>query len=121
MAKTDFKSIDEYIATFEADVQEKLQTVRQIIHKAVPQAKEVISYQIPCFNNSGPILYFSVFTKHISIAAPPPTMEVFKKDLAGYKTSVSVFQIPFNQPIPSQLIAKMAKWREAENLKRIKK
>ena len=49
MAKTDFKSIDEYIATFPPDVQATLQRVRTTIRKAVPKAEEAISYQIPTF------------------------------------------------------------------------
>lgn len=120
MAKTDYKSIDEYIATFPEDIQEKLEAIRRIIHEAVPGAKEVISYQIPCFNLNGPILYFSAFKNHIAIAAPPPTIEVFENELTSYKTSVSVFQIPYDQPIPKDLITKMAKYRAAENEKKSK-
>ena len=120
MAKTDYKSIDEYIANFPDDIQEKLETIRQTIHAAVPEAKEVISYQIPCFNLSGPILYFSAFKNHIAVAAPPPTIEVFKNELSGYKTSLSVFQIPYDQPIPKELITRMAGYRAAENEKKSK-
>jgi uncharacterized protein YdhG (YjbR/CyaY superfamily) len=119
MAKTDFKTIDEYINTFPKNIQEKLEKVRTIIHNAVPEAEEVISYQIPCFIFNGPILYFSAFTKHISIAAPPPTIEAFKKDLSEYKTSVSVFQIPIDQPIPEKLITTIAQYRKKENAKRL--
>lgn len=121
MAKTDFKTIDEYVSTFPKDVQEKLETVRTIIHKAVPEAEETISYQIPCFNLNGPILYFSAFTKHISIAAPPPTFQVFKDEIKEYKSSISVFQIPFDKEIPEKLITKIAKYREEENTKSKKK
>lgn len=120
MAKTDFKSIDEYIATFPAETQRILEQYRQIIHEAVPEAQEVINYQIPCFNLNGPILYFSAYKAHIAVSAPPPTMAVFKDELSAYKTSVSGFQVPYDQPIPKELITKMAKWREAENAKKAK-
>lgn len=118
MAKTDYQSIDQYIAEFPADVQEKLEAVRRIIYAAVPEAEEVISYQIPCFKQNGPVLYFSAYTSHIGIAAPPPTIEVFKDELKAYKTSKSVFQIPFDQPLPKELIARMAQWRASENAKK---
>lgn len=120
MAKTNFKSIDEYIATFPNNVRDKLEEVRKIIHEAAPEAKEIISYQIPCFEQNGSILYFSAFTAHISIAAPPPTFEIFKNDLKDYKTSKSVFQIPFDQKIPAALITKIAKYRMKENIKNAK-
>ena len=47
MAKTDFKSVNQYIASKPKDVRGILQRVRSTIRKAVPAAEEVISYQIP--------------------------------------------------------------------------
>ena len=47
MARTDFKSVDEYIASQPEAVQGILERVRSIIRKAVPGAEEVISYKIP--------------------------------------------------------------------------
>ena len=47
MAKTDFKSVNEYIASKPKDVRGILKRVRSTIRKAVPAAEEVISYQIP--------------------------------------------------------------------------
>jgi len=47
VAKTDFKSVDEYVASQPKAVQEALKRVRSAIRRAVPEAEEVISYQIP--------------------------------------------------------------------------
>ena len=47
MAKTDFKSVNEYIASKPKDIRGILKRVRSTIRKAVPAAEEVISYQIP--------------------------------------------------------------------------
>ncbi len=49
MPKTKFNTVDKYIESFPKDVQEKLGHVRKTIRKVVPEAKEVISYQIPAF------------------------------------------------------------------------
>ena len=43
MAKTDFQSADEYIATFPDAIQEVLRAVRAAILAAVPEPEEVIS------------------------------------------------------------------------------
>ena len=53
MAKTDFKTVDEYIQTFPQNVQAILQQVRETIQKAVPEAEETNSYQIPAFKYHG--------------------------------------------------------------------
>ena len=47
MAKTDFKSVNEYIASKPRNVRGILTRLRTTIRKAVPAAEEVISYQIP--------------------------------------------------------------------------
>ena len=47
MAKTDFKSVTEYIASRPRASQPTLRLLRSTIRKAVPGAREVISYQIP--------------------------------------------------------------------------
>lgn len=46
MARTNFKSVDEYIKTFPADIQKILQQVRETIKEVAPDAEETINYQI---------------------------------------------------------------------------
>ena len=65
MAKTDFKSVDEYISTFPEGVQAILQRVRRTIRRAVPAADEVISYQIPGYKLRGArVIYFAGWKEH---------------------------------------------------------
>ncbi len=72
MAKTDFKSVDEYIASQPEAVQGVLERVRGAIRKAVPSAEEVISYKIPSYKlQGGPVLYFAGWKKHHSLYPPP--------------------------------------------------
>jgi uncharacterized protein YdhG (YjbR/CyaY superfamily) len=60
MAKTDFKSVDEHIATQPEDVRATLRRVRNTLRKVVPGAEESISYQIPTYKLHGdPVLYFA--------------------------------------------------------------
>jgi uncharacterized protein YdhG (YjbR/CyaY superfamily) len=120
MAKTDFKSVDEYIATFPENVQGVLQTVRQTIREAVPDAEEVISYQIPAYKHHGWVFYFGGFKNHFSLSCPPPftVFTEFEKDLAPYPISKSAIQFPLDQPVPVNLIGDMAKFRAEENLTR---
>jgi uncharacterized protein YdhG (YjbR/CyaY superfamily) len=112
MAKTDFKNVDEYIATFPPDVREILQEIRQTIQAAVPEAEEVISYQIPAFNFHGWVFYVSAYKTHYSLACPPPftVFEAFKERLASYEILKSSIKFPLNEPVPSKLIYEMAQF-----------
>jgi uncharacterized protein YdhG (YjbR/CyaY superfamily) len=65
MAETDFKSVDEYIASQPKAVQGVLERVRNIIRKTVPVADEVISYKIPTYKlHGGAVIYFAGWKKH---------------------------------------------------------
>jgi uncharacterized protein YdhG (YjbR/CyaY superfamily) len=117
MAKTDFKSVDEYIATHPEDVQAILQRVRGAIRKAVPGAEEVISYQIPAYKlHGGAVLYFAGWKQHYSLyPATDHLVEAFKDDLAPYEVNdKGTIRFPLSQPVPVKLIGRIAKFRAKE-------
>jgi uncharacterized protein YdhG (YjbR/CyaY superfamily) len=123
MAKTDFKTPDDYIQTLSKDVQAILNEVQQTIQEAVPEAEEVISYQIPAFKYHGWIFYVSAYKKHFSLSCPPPftAFEEFKKELSPYQQSKSTIQFPLDKPVPVKLISQMSKYRAKQNLAAEKK
>lgn len=120
MAKTAFKTVDEYIRTFPKDVQASLEQIRQAIQKAVPAAEEVISYQIPAYKYHGWVFYFSAHKKHISLSCPPPSaaFQAYKEELSGYKQTKSAVQFPLDEPMPLELIHDMAKHQAQANLQK---
>ncbi|WP_343701409.1 DUF1801 domain-containing protein [Chitinophaga sp.] len=122
MAKTDYKTIDQYHENFSGDVLDRMKTIREIIHNVAPDAEETISYQIPCFKYHGYLIYYCAFPKHLTISHPYSAAfwEHFKADLEGYKTSKSAIQIPHNRPLPEKLIRKIIEFRKKENLAAVK-
>jgi uncharacterized protein YdhG (YjbR/CyaY superfamily) len=112
------KTIDEYIAGFPDDIQDKLQKLRMTIRKAAPQAEEKISYQIPAFAMNGALVYFAAFKKHISFFPTSSGIREFKQELSIYKGSKGTVQFPFDKPIPFGLISRIVKFRLKENLAR---
>ncbi len=117
MAKTDFKTIDEYQLTFAPELQERMAQIRTVIHDIVPDVEEAISYQIPCFKYKGYLIYYAAFAKHISLSNPFSTafLARFAEDLKKYKVSKSVIQFPNNEPLPLDLIRSMIEFRKEEN------
>jgi uncharacterized protein YdhG (YjbR/CyaY superfamily) len=122
MAKTDFKSVDEYIASQPERVQGVLERVRSTIRKAVPQAEEVISYKIPTYKlQAGPVLYFAGWKQHVSLY--PVTANVvaaFKDEIAPYLVEKATLRFPLAQPVPVKLIGRIAKFRAKEVAEREK-
>jgi len=122
MAKTDFKSVDEYIASQPEAVQGVLERVRGAIRKAVPSAEEVISYQMPTYKlRGGPVLYFAGWKQHYSLyPATGRVVAAFKNDLALYEVSKGTLRFPLSEPVPVKLIERIAKFRAKEVAEREK-
>jgi uncharacterized protein YdhG (YjbR/CyaY superfamily) len=122
MAKTDFKSVDEYIASRPQDVQAILKTVRAAIRKALPRAEEVISYQIPAYKLAGVrVLYFAGWKAHYSLyPANARLVAAFKKELAPYKVEKATIRFPLSGVVPVKLIGRIAKFRAKEVTEREK-
>ena len=108
-----FQSIDDYIETFPAQVQERLQAVRQTIQAAAPGATEKISYGIPTFALGGNLVHFAAFKKHLGLYPGAEAVAVFAAEMAGYKRSKGTIQFPFERPLPLDLIGKIVLFRVA--------
>lgn len=118
MAKTDYKTIDEYHKVFSGETLERMQTIRALVHKIAPKAEEVISYQIPAFKlgEKYRLLYYCAFAKHLTISSvwTEAMLKEFADDLKGMKVSKSAIQLPHDKPLPADLIKRILKFRKAE-------
>jgi uncharacterized protein YdhG (YjbR/CyaY superfamily) len=116
MTKAAFKSVDEYIACQPEAVRGILERVRSTIRKAVPDAKEMISYKIPTYKlHSRPVLYFAGWKQHYSLyPATERVVAAFKNELAPYEVKKGTIRFPLFQPVPVQLVGSIAKFRAKE-------
>ena len=111
------KNMDEYIAGFPNDVQKILEKIRMTVRKAVPDAEETISYQMPTFTLKGNYLvYFAAFKKHIGLYPAPTGNAEFKEKLSVYAAGKGTVKFPLDKPIPFDLISKIVKFRAKKNL-----
>jgi len=119
--KAGFTSIDEYIVSFPEPIQERLQSIRATVKAAAPDATEKISYQMPTFFLNGNLVYFGVSKNHIGFYPTPAAIEAFKDELSVYKGAKGSVQLPFDQPLPLELISRIVKFRVEANLKKAAK
>lgn len=122
MAKTDFKSVDDYITSQPEARRGALEQVRNTIRKALPRAEEVISYKIPAYRlHGGIVLYFAGWTQHYSLyPANDRLVAAFKKELAPYELSKGTIRFPLSEPVPAKLIERIAKFRAKEQREKAK-
>ncbi len=116
MAKTDYKSVDEYIAARPEAMRGILEEVRGTIRKTLPKAAEVISYQIPAYKVDGAaVIYLAGWKEHYSLYPASKTLvAALKKELAAYDVEKGTMRFPLDKPVPRSLIAAIARKRAEE-------
>jgi uncharacterized protein YdhG (YjbR/CyaY superfamily) len=114
------RSVDEYIAAAPDAVRGALASLRATIRAAAPGAVEKISYQMPAFSLEGNLVYFAAFKGHIGFYPTSSGIAAFKSELSAYETSKGAVRFPLDEPLPLGLIARIVKFRAAENAKKAK-
>jgi len=116
MAKTNFASVDEYIASRPERIRGVLARVRTVIRRALPKADEVISYQIPAYKlKGGTVIYFAGWANHYSVyPSTAAVVAAFKKELGRYEMSKGTIRFPLTEAVPASLIAGIARVRAQE-------
>lgn len=110
-------SIDEYIAVFSGDAQEKLQQIRRAVKSVLPAADEKISWKMPSFYQDGIIMQFAAFKNHVSIFPGPQAVAAFQDELGAYGTSKGAVRFALDQPLPLDLIKRITLFRLEEQQK----
>ena len=116
MMQTHVRTVSEYIAAQPKAAQAALRRVRRAIRKALPRAQERISYNIPAYQLDGRmVLYFAGWKRHYSLYPASKTLvAAFKDQLAFSKVSKGAIRFPLREPVPAQLIERIAKFRAKE-------
>lgn len=119
MAKTDYKTIDEYHQAFPGELEQRMQSIRELVHQVAPEAEEVISYQIPAFKiGKSFLIYYSAYAKHISLSSPwsAALLKEFEKELKAFQVSKSAIQLPNDKPLPLDFVKRILKFRKKETV-----
>ena len=111
------KTVDEYLANLPEPARSTLTHIRAVIKSVVPkETAEVISYRIPMFKYNGMLVGYAAFAKHCSLfPTGSGVIEMFAKELKGYKTSRGTIQFPSDKPLPDTVLKKIVKQRVKEN------
>lgn len=108
------KTIDEYIQRCPQCYQERLYTLRKVILKAAPDAKEKISWGMATFDYYGNLVHFSCEKKHLGFHPAPSAIIQFQEELKDYSYSKGTIRFPYEQEFPYDLITRIVKFRVQE-------
>ncbi len=110
------KTIDEYLASVNANHRDALQKIREAIHAVAPNAEECISYGIPAFRLNGrSLVFFGAWANHCALyPGSSATLKKFRNELRDFQTSKGTLRFSPDNPLPVALVKKLIKARVAQ-------
>lgn len=118
MIAAKYKTVEEYLATLSPANRKLLGELRTIIKSVIPDAEEVISYNMPAFKQHAVLVYYAANKNHTGFYPTANPIKIFAKELEGYTTSKGAIQFPYDRPIPASLVKKIVRLRVKEDKER---
>ncbi|MGE0388230.1 MAG: AAC(3)-I family aminoglycoside N-acetyltransferase [Gammaproteobacteria bacterium] len=116
MTRTDrFQPHAAYIAAAPRDVQPILRRIQAEVQAAVPDAEPCLGYRMPAFRRGRIFIYFAAFKKHIGVYPPVTGDAALRSQLAPFRGPKGNLIFPLAQPVPFDLIARVARALAAEH------
>jgi len=109
-------TIDEYLKQFDGDVLERMKKMRELIRGCSPEITEKIAWGMPTFVLNGNLVHFSGEKRHMGFHPSNTGIEAFAEriEAAGYKHSKGTMQLPYDKPMPYDLIREIVMFRVEE-------
>lgn len=107
-------TVDEYIESYSGEVNKRMKKLRSIILSCSPAITEKISWGMATFVLNGNLVHFSGEKKHMGFHPAPSAIEAFKDQLFEYKCSKGTVQLPYDKPMPYDILREMVLFRVKE-------
>lgn len=102
---------DAYIAAAKEDLRPQLESLRAQLARTLPDAKEIIAYNMPGYSIGGKIVAgYAAFTKQCGLYISPGAINSLGDDIAkaGLKATKTGVTFSPSKPMPDELIEKLA-------------
>ena len=109
-------TIDEYIEAAPGAGRAHLRRLREILASVAPEADQVIKWNQPFFVEPRFVFSFSALKAHASFAPVASAMEAFRDDFdaEGITVTKGTVKLPYDEPLPEDLLRRMAEHCLAE-------
>lgn len=105
-------TIPAYIRAAPREGQPHLRRLYAILKSVAPKATQVIKWGTPFFVEPRFLFAFSAHKAHLNFTPMAAALKPFRKELRKYRTTpMGILQIPYDQPLPENLIRRIARHR----------
>jgi uncharacterized protein YdhG (YjbR/CyaY superfamily) len=108
--------VDEILSSFPRDKRAALQTLRETIATAAPDAVEGISYGLPAFRYRGrPLVSYSATKGHCAFfPMSPAVLDRHRDELTDFDLAKGTVRFSPDRPIPVEVVSEIVRERLAE-------
>ena len=104
-------TIAEYIQAAPRAGQPHLRRLHALLKRVAPQAEEAIKWGTPFFVEPRFLFAFSAHKAHLNFAPTAAGLAPFRKELQQHRTTKGILRIPYDQPLPVDLLRRIARYR----------
>ena len=104
-------TVDEYLATAPEAGKDKLTELRSLLRSVAPNATEGLKWGQPVFEQGTILFAYAAHKHHLNFVPTGPALDPFAAELEGYKRAKDSFQIPYDRPLPTDLLRRIARYR----------
>lgn len=108
------ENVEEYIEQLSEIAQTKIKELRSILKSVAPEAKEGLKWGKPVFESDTILFSYSAHKAHLSFFPTGPALAPFEKELSEFSTKKDSVQFFYKDPLPEQLIRKIAEYRKRD-------
>lgn len=105
---TRFATVDDYLAALPAPTRTRLDELIALVQAVVPDAEQVITYDIPTFRRDGrSLVHVAGWKQHLSIYPVPDGPDDFRTAIAPYLSGASTAKFRLRDPLPVELVTRL--------------
>lgn len=114
MNKKKPETVEEYIEQLPELARAKFGELRSILKSVAPEAKEGLKWGKPVFESDAILFAYSAHNAHLSFFPTGPALKPFEKELSAFSTKKDSVQFFYKDPLPEQIIRKIAEYRKED-------
>ncbi len=103
-----FASHEEYFDSVALEARPLLEAIQAKVESLLPDAQRCVGYSMPAYRARRIFFYFAAFKKHIGIYPPVGHDAELMVELEPYRGPKGNLSFPFKQPLPLDLIGRVA-------------
>lgn len=99
---------EQYLDTVPAEGKNHVIQLRTLLREIAPNASEIMKWGKPAFEQGTILFVYSAHHKHVTFVPTGPSLAPFLSELSSFILKKDSVQFSYQQPLPIELIRKIA-------------